>query len=190
MGSEGLPCCLQAIEQAVQAERAAMAQRLLTTFESLKAMAHTTNGSRISQHRDFNSGVGGPLPARDPGMRGAMATLLAAGPGKQPFCQLAAQPVADPVVYNSGSTSSGGSAAPFSAFASCPSAQDAAARQGAGLLGTSLSSLFSSYAPAGKGAAAQPASCANGFSQMQPAKSGAARSFSLFNSAETSSIWG
>lgn len=182
--------CLQAIEQAVQAERAAMAQRLLTTFESLKAMAHTNNGARIGQHCTYSSGGGNLPPARDAGMRGAMATLLAVGPAKQSFCQVAAHAVADPVMYNNSiSTSSG--AAPFSAFASCATRQDAAVQQqGAGLLGSSLSSLFSSYAPAGNGAPVQPASCAKGFSQMQPAKIGAARSFSLFTSAETSSIWG
>ena len=114
-----------------------------------------------------------------------MATLLAVGPNKQPLCQVAAHAVADPAMYNSSSR-----AAPFSASASCVAAQDAAALQDAGLLGSSLSSLFSSYVPAGKGPAVQPASCAQGISQTQPAKGGAARSFSLFNSAETSSIWG
>ena len=170
----------QVVEEAVQAERSAMAVRLLTTFESLKALAQS-GPSQLGNHGD---GDAAPLPVaaatNGTHMRGAMATLLGVQPREEPARRLGGHSP----VYNSSS------AAPFTAFAS-GGVCDAG---GAGLLGTSLASIFSSYAPAAAAEdvlAQQPAydSGLFGKPKLKPLNSNGAKPFSFFNSLESGSIW-
>jgi hypothetical protein len=168
----------QVVEEAVQAERSAMAVRLLTTFESLKALAQSAPG-QLSSHGGRDAA---PLPAAaasDAHMRGAMASLLGVRPGEEPARRLGGHSP----VYNSSS------AAPFTAIAG--GVCDAG---GEGLLGRSLASIFSSYAPASAAEdapAQQPAydSGLFGKPKLGPLKSAVAKPFSLFNSLEGASIW-
>ena len=168
----------QAVEQAVQAERAAMTVRLLTTFQSLKAMAQ---GGNAGQHMGNGSPAAAQQPhaQHEPCMRGAMATLLGVQPGQEPARRLGSEGVPSPM-YTSRGAHAG---EPFSAFASSVGALPDDV-PGAGLLGSSLSSLLSSHAaPAANAAAPQP-----GF-ELRAAKSDGAKPFSFFNNGENGNIW-
>lgn len=169
---------LQAVEEAIQQEKAAMTGRLLSTFESLKAL-NVLPGQPLT-----------PTPASIAPSKGVMGALLDIQPGVVIGSRLQPSAAFPPAAVSQPSAAFPASQ-PFSAFGSPPRASGqgmaGAASLGAATLGAELSSLLCGMGAGSIGSVTPegfaPAPLGRCNAKAQPA----AEPFSFFNGS--SSIW-